>query len=206
MSISSIRHRTTAYENLHLKRNDNQHIHFICQAEVNIATEMRLQLRCATVYQVMPILIPIQTDQHIRTHILDYPSIRHRTTGYRHLCFEGNDDQHFHFISRAAVKIPTRSGSNSDTNTDSTTHNCDRKAAYRNQRRSSCDRNTTGLCVTFGGAADWMSRKLTPTAQSTTELRKHEWENGRLGGAQGMTKFGFCLLFVICLFFQWLGV
>jgi hypothetical protein len=68
------------------------------------------------------------------------------------------------------------------------------------------DHDTTGLCVTFGGAVDWKSRQLKPTAQSTTELRKHERENGRLGGAQGMPWFGFCLLFVFCLFFQWLSV
>jgi hypothetical protein len=45
------------------------------------------------------------------------------------------------------------------------------------------DRDTTGLRVTFGGAVDWKSRQLKLTAQSTTELRKHQRENGRLGGA-----------------------
>jgi len=60
---------------------------------------------------------------------------------------------------------------------------------------------TTGLCVTFGGAAGWKSRQLNPTAQSTAELRKHEWENGHFRGAQGMAWFGFCLLAsVFCLF------
>jgi hypothetical protein len=60
------------------------------------------------------------------------------------------------------------------------------------------DRDTTGLCVIFGGAVDWKSRQLKPTAQSTTELRKHERENGRLGGAQGMAWFGICLLSSVC--------
>jgi hypothetical protein len=77
------------------------------------------------------------------------------------------------------------------------------------------DHDTTGLCVTFGGAVDWKSRQLKPTAQSTIELRnKHmiDPSNGmsgcHLGGAQGMAWFGFCLLssvfylLVFCLFFN----
>jgi len=32
------------------------------------------------------------------------------------------------------------------------------------------DHDTTGLCVTFKGAADYKSGQLKPTAQSTTEL------------------------------------
>jgi hypothetical protein len=46
------------------------------------------------------------------------------------------------------------------------------------------DHDTTGLCVTFGGAVDWKSRQLKPTAQSTTELRtKHmtDASNGMSG-------------------------
>jgi len=74
------------------------------------------------------------------------------------------------------------------------------------------DRDTIGLCVTFGGAVDWKSRQLKPTAQSTTEFRYRPMidasngMSGRLGGAQGMAWFRFCLLFVFCLFFQWLSV
>jgi hypothetical protein len=66
--------------------------------------------------------------------------------------------------------------------------------------------------LTFGGAVDWKSIKLNPTEQLTAVFRCRPMSDasnamsGRLGGAQGMTKFGFCLLFVICLFFQWLGV
>jgi hypothetical protein len=45
------------------------------------------------------------------------------------------------------------------------------------------DRDTTGLYVTSGGAVDWKSSQLKPTAQLTTKLRKHERENCCLGGA-----------------------
>jgi hypothetical protein len=68
------------------------------------------------------------------------------------------------------------------------------------------DHNTTELCVTFSGVADLISRQLKPTAQLTTEHRKHEWENGRLAEAQGMAWFGFCFLasvhslFSVCFF------
>jgi hypothetical protein len=49
-----------------------------------------------------------------------------------------------------------------------------------------CNTNhdTTGLCVTFGGAVDWKSKQLKPTAQSTTKLRtKHmtDASNGMSG-------------------------
>jgi hypothetical protein len=46
------------------------------------------------------------------------------------------------------------------------------------------DHDTTGLCVTFGGAVDWKSRQLKPTAQSTTELRNRhmiDTSNGMSG-------------------------
>jgi hypothetical protein len=81
------------------------------------------------------------------------------------------------------------------------------------------DCDTTGLCVTFGGAVDWKSSQLKPTAQSTAEFRNRpiidasNGTSGHLGGAQGMAWFGFCLLssvfcllFDFCLFFQWLSV
>jgi hypothetical protein len=77
------------------------------------------------------------------------------------------------------------------------------------------DRDTTGLCVTFGGAVDWKSRQLKLTAQSTTEFRRRptiDDSNGmsgsRLGGARALPALAsvFCLLFVFCLFFQWLSV
>jgi len=63
-----------------------------------------------------------------------------------------------------------------------------------------------GLCVTFGGAVDWKSRQLKPTAQSTTEFRNKpmiDASNGMSG--KGMAWIGFCLLFVFCLFFCGLG-
>ena len=56
---------------------------------------------------------------------------------------------------------------NTYTDTDSTTDDWDQEAAYRNQQRSSCQHNTTGLCITFSGVVDWKSRELMPTAQST---------------------------------------
>jgi len=133
-SISSIRHRTAAYEHLRLQRNDDQHIHFVCRAEVNIATEKRLQFRRATVQQVMPISIPTQTHLRIRTHTLDYSSIHHRTTDYEHLRGKGKQWSSATFVERKST-TPWRSVSNFDTG--STTHDWDREAAYENQRRSS---------------------------------------------------------------------
>jgi len=53
------------------------------------------------------------------------------------------------------------------------------------------DHDWTGLCVAFEGAVDWKSKQLKPKSQSTTELRKHERENGHLGGVQGKAWFGF---------------
>jgi len=192
ISTSSIRHRTTAYEHLRLKRNGDQYIHFVCRAEVNIATEKRLQFQRATVHQVMPISTPTQT--HLR--------IRKRRSSAS-------------FVERKSTS-PRRCVSNFDT--DSTTHDWDREAAYGNQQCSSWleqylrysssmqyRSRYNGLCVTFGGAVDWKSRQLKPTAQSTTEYR--HWpmidaSNGmcgsHFGGAQGMAWFGFCLLSSIC--------
>jgi len=40
-----IYYHTTGFEHLYLNRHDIQHFHFICRAEVNIATEKRLQFR-----------------------------------------------------------------------------------------------------------------------------------------------------------------
>jgi len=111
ISISSIRHRTTAYEHLRLKRNGDQHFNFVCQVEVNIAIEKRLQFQWATVHQVMPISTPTQT--HLR--------IRKRRSSAS-------------FVERKSTS-PRRSISNFDTN--STTHDWDREAAYENQRCSS---------------------------------------------------------------------
>jgi len=68
----------------------------------------------------------------------------------------------------------------------------------RHTDNDNTDHDTTGLCVNFGGVVDWKSRQLKPTGQLTTELRKHERENGRFGGAQGMAWFGFCLLSSVC--------
>jgi hypothetical protein len=61
------------------------------------------------------------------------------------------------------------------------------------------DHDTTGLRVTFGGVADWKSRQLKPTAQSTTEHRNRHMidaSNGMSG--DGMAWFGFCLLSSVC--------
>jgi hypothetical protein len=77
------------------------------------------------------------------------------------------------------------------------------------------DRDTTGLCVTFGGAVDWKSRQLKLTAQSTTKFR--HWPmidascgmcGSHFGGAQVMGWFGLCLLSSVCFLsvFQWLSV
>jgi hypothetical protein len=43
LDYTSNRHRTTAYEYLHLKSSDDQHFHFVCRVEVDIATRKRLQ-------------------------------------------------------------------------------------------------------------------------------------------------------------------
>jgi hypothetical protein len=74
---------------------DNQPLHFVCRGEINIATEKRLQFR----YWL--------THLRIRTHILDYSSIRHNTTAYEHLCLKWNDDQHFHFVCQVEVNSAT---------------------------------------------------------------------------------------------------
>jgi len=61
---------------------------------------------------------------------------------------------------------------------------------------------------------DWKLRKLKLTVQSTTQFRHRPINDasngmsGRLGGAQGMAWFGFCLLssvfyvLVFCVFFN----
>jgi hypothetical protein len=69
-------------------------------------------------------------------------------------------------------------------------------------------------CFTFGGAVDGKSIKLNPTEQSTAAFRCRPMSDasnamsGRLGGAQGMTKFDFYLLSSVCCLsvFQWLSV
>ena len=62
------------------------------------------------------------------------------------------------------------------------------------------DHDTTGRCFTFAGAVDWKSCQLKPTAQSATDLRKHERDNGLLGGAQGIHDLPsiFCVLSSVC--------
>jgi len=107
-----------------------------------------------------------------------------------------------------------------NTETDSTTQDWDRETAYQNQWRFTwfelylrycCSMqywsHTARLCVIFGGAVDWKSSPLKGRAKSTTELRKHERENGCLGGVQGMAWLGFCLLSSVCFLsvFQWLS-
>ena len=98
---------------------------------------------------------------------------------------------------------------NSDTDTDSRSHDWDREAAYGNQQRSSCDHDTTGLCVTFGGAVDWNSRQSNPTAQSTTELRNRHMIDACNGMSRRMVVWEelrawhglasvFCLLSSVC--------
>ena len=83
--------------------------------------------------------------------------------------------------------------------------------------QSNTNHDATGLCVSFGGAADRKSTQLKPTAHSTTKFR----DRPMLDASNGMSRrmvgweelrawhgFGsvFCLLFVFCLFFQWLSV
>jgi len=109
---------------------------------------------------------PHDTDRDTPSH--KYVHIRHRTSGCEHVCLTGKRRYSASFVERKYTS-PRRCAYNFDTN--STTHDWDREAAYGKQRRSSWDRDTTGLCVTFGGAVDWKSRHWKPTAQSTTELR-----------------------------------
>jgi hypothetical protein len=86
------------------------------------------------------------------------------------------------------------------------------------------DHDTTGLCVTFGGAVAWKSRQLKLTAQSTTNLRNDHMIDAFKGMSGGMviwnklrawhglaSVFGllfsvFCLLFDFCLFVHCLSV
>jgi len=69
-SISSIRNRTTPYKHMCATRIVNQHFLFVCGVEVNVATEERHQLQCATVPKVMPISAATQTptDTRLREH------------------------------------------------------------------------------------------------------------------------------------------
>jgi hypothetical protein len=79
-------------------------------------------------------MIPTQIHLRIRTHTLDYSSIRHRTTGYEHLCLKRGTTV-FRFVCHAEVNIATekRLQFDTDTDTDSTTHDWDREAAYEDQ-------------------------------------------------------------------------
>jgi hypothetical protein len=74
------------------------------------------------------------TDTDTPSHT--YVHIRHRTTGYEHVCLTGKRQYSASFGERKSTS-PRRSISNSDTDTDSTTHDWDREAAYENQRCSS---------------------------------------------------------------------
>jgi len=169
---------------------NNQHFRFVCRVEVNIATEKRVQFR----------------HRHWHRHILDYLTIRHRTTAYKHLRLKRNDNQHFHFVCRADDSIATETrlqfwpATVQQVMPILTRHRHWQHNPWVGLRGCVWESNDApaGLCVTFGGAVDWKSWQLKPTAQSTTELRKHERENAHLGGAQGMAWFGFGLLSSVC--------
>jgi hypothetical protein len=65
-----------------------------------------------------------------------YVHIRHRTIGCEHVCSKGKRRYSASFVERKST-LPWRSVSNSDIDTDRTTHDWDREAAYENQRCSS---------------------------------------------------------------------
>ena len=132
------------------------------------ALERCLPFRRATIQQVTPF-----STQH--RHILDYASIHHRSTGCEPLRSNGkwstlpvclsSGSQHGH---REALPIltPTVQPMIGTKSLHTGIHDA-----------------PAGLCVTFRGAADWKSRQMKPTAQSSTELKKPERDNGHLGGA-----------------------
>ena len=73
------------------------------------------------------------------------------------------------------------------------------------------DQNTTGLCVTFGGAVDWKLTQLKPTAQSTIKFSNTHMIDASNGMSGRMVVWEelrawhnlasvFCLLFVFSLF------
>jgi len=156
-------------------------------------------------------------------------STRHCTTSYEPLRLKGKRRYSASFVEQKSTS-PRRSVSNFDTTPTPTaqpmigterlrTRINDAPAGWSSTfdtvLQCNTDHDTTGLCVTFGGVADWKSRQLKPTAQSTTEFRRRpriDDSNGmsgsRLGGAQGMAWFGFCLLSSVCFLsvFQWLSV
>jgi len=154
------------------------------------------------------------TDTDTPSHT--YVHIRHRTTGCEHVCSKGKQPYSASFVERKYTS-PRRSASNSDT--DSTTHDWDREAAYGIQRCSNCDHDTTVLCVTFGGAVYWKSRQWKPTAQTTTELRTRHLVDA-FNGMSGRIVIweelrpwhrlasDFWLLWSVCFqsVFQWLSV
>jgi hypothetical protein len=61
------------------------------------------------------------------------------------------------------------------------------------------DHDTTGLCVTFGGAADWKSRQLKPTAQSTTGFGHRPMIDASDGMSGRMVRTWHDLVSVFCL-------
>ena len=56
------RHCTTAYEHFRLKRNYDQHFHFLRQVEVKIATEKCLQFLCVTIQLAMSTCVEMGND------------------------------------------------------------------------------------------------------------------------------------------------
>jgi hypothetical protein len=74
------------------------------------------------------------TDTDTPSHT--YVHICHRTTGCEHMCLKGKRRYCASFVERKSTS-PRKSVSNSDTDTDSTTHDWDREAVYENQRCSS---------------------------------------------------------------------
>jgi hypothetical protein len=116
----------------------------------------------------MPISIPTQAHLRICTHTLDDSSIRHCTTDYANFNTTPTPTaQPMIGTQRFRTRIynaPAGWSSSFDT-----VHG--KYCRFKYMFHHDTNHDTTGLCVTFGGAVDWKSRQLKPTAQSTTEHR-----------------------------------
>jgi hypothetical protein len=158
--------------------------------------EKRLQFRCTTVQQVMPISTPTPTPTHTGRH--EHPQLDTRLQSTLPLRLSsGSQHRHGEVSPISAPRVqPIIETERLHTGI----HNAPAgwSSTFDTVLQCNSDHHTTGESVTFRRAADWKLRQLKPTAKSTTEYWKHELENGRLGGAQGMAWFGFCLLSSVC--------
>ena len=154
-------------------------------------------------------------------------SIRHHTPGDEHLRLKGNRrltlplhlscaSPHRHReVSPVATPQPMfgterlRTGINDTPAARSSTFDT---CLWCDTDNVNGDHDTTGLCVSFGGAVDWKSRLLKPTAQSTTKLRNRHMTDAFNGISGRMVIWEelrtwhdlasvFCLLLVWCLLF-----